>query len=347
YLALVVCDEDDLLMTDNERRFKSAIDYWTPERIANAKSALLPLFQNNSDLSQSNQLTSDEPPSFVKSVLPIQSPDQLLKDTIVAPNTVGKLYIQLSGNNYVCTASVLVSGTKDLLVTRGQCVYDHERGGWARNVIFIPGYRSGSAPFGRWSARSLITFNMWIEKADRNANIGLILLSTLSNRHIQDVVGGQGYLIDAQLQAPVYLFGYSSDINSGETLRYCSGTSQKSTHYPGFKGITLPCSIDNAGFGGPVIQRYDISTTLGYQTSVYISRSTGYVHAAVFDSNFKKMYDMYNNQLYAGSNEIFYDHRASSGSILQVSAAQVMFLIVFVCYFRAIWQTLQNHSSIN
>src|SRR5689334_12514243 len=54
---------------------------------------------------------------------------------------VGALF---DGRQHVCTASVVRSPHKDLVVTAAHCLDDSD------DLVFEPGYRDGRAPYGKW-----------------------------------------------------------------------------------------------------------------------------------------------------------------------------------------------------
>lgn len=68
---------------------------------------------------------------------------------------VGKLFFTMGNSNYVCSASVI---RPHLLLTARHCVLSQSTG-WARNVVFYPGYANGQNPkLKRWTARRLATW---------------------------------------------------------------------------------------------------------------------------------------------------------------------------------------------
>ena len=72
----------------------------------------------------------------------------------------GKLFFNIPGKTgtYVCSASMIKRG---VVVTAAHCVHEFGKGsaGWHTNVRFVPGYRSGAAPYGTWTP-----FTMWIQR---------------------------------------------------------------------------------------------------------------------------------------------------------------------------------------
>ncbi|MBN9343684.1 MAG: hypothetical protein BGO76_01725 [Caedibacter sp. 38-128] len=64
------------------------------------------------------------------------------------------------------------------VLTVGHNVFDHERGGWAQEVIFTPAQHKASKPFGETKGVILKTFKNWITGAGTNYDydMGLIIL---------------------------------------------------------------------------------------------------------------------------------------------------------------------------
>jgi hypothetical protein len=88
-----------------------------------------------------------------------------------------------SGNHF-CTASVVASPGRDLLVTAAHCINGGPRGGARSDVVFIPGYRDGKAPFGIWSPARLVVAKGWVSAADPDLDVGFVVLGPYHGRNI-------------------------------------------------------------------------------------------------------------------------------------------------------------------
>ena len=84
--------------------------------------------------------------------------------------------------------------------TAGHCV-SNGAGRFYTNWIFVPGYSSsatgctttaGCFPFGKWTARQLITTAEWHTFANLKQDLGYAVLNTLGGKHIANLLGGQG-----------------------------------------------------------------------------------------------------------------------------------------------------------
>jgi V8-like Glu-specific endopeptidase len=124
------------------------------------------------------------------------------------PAVVGALFTGGLSGGHFCTASVVVSPGRDLLITAAHCIYDGNTGGYAKNVVFVPGYHGGKAPYGIWTASRLLVAPQWQKSADPDYDVGFIVLQSLHGREIQQVVGGNGMGTDTGYRYRVRVTGY-------------------------------------------------------------------------------------------------------------------------------------------
>ena len=103
--------------------------------------------------------------------------------------TVGALFYTASSNRHFCTASVVNSSTGNLVLTAAHCVY---LGGYAQNLVFVPGYDDGAAPYGTWTVQKIIVANGWRQHQD--PSLDYAYLKVVPPPHsvgpIQAVTGG-------------------------------------------------------------------------------------------------------------------------------------------------------------
>ncbi|NUQ99068.1 MAG: serine protease, partial [Streptomyces sp.] len=62
----------------------------------------------------------------------------------------------LAGGHF-CTASVVYSPHRNLIVTAAHCLNGSKDG----DLIFVPGYRGGQAPYGTWTVRKAFLPDGW------------------------------------------------------------------------------------------------------------------------------------------------------------------------------------------
>jgi V8-like Glu-specific endopeptidase len=66
---------------------------------------------------------------------------------------------------------VVASPGRDLLVTAAHCIYGGPHGGIRSDIVFIPGYRDGKAPYGIWSPARLVVAKGWASAADPDLDV--------------------------------------------------------------------------------------------------------------------------------------------------------------------------------
>jgi len=98
--------------------------------------------------------------------------------------SVGGLSVPLHLPHF-CSASVVASSTRDLIVTAAHCVY-----GTGLTMEFAPGFHDGVAPYGVWSGRRAYVAPAWRTHHDPTADVAVLEVAPRAGRRIQDVVGG-------------------------------------------------------------------------------------------------------------------------------------------------------------
>jgi V8-like Glu-specific endopeptidase len=99
-----------------------------------------------------------------------------------------------------------------VVVTAGDCVYQHDAGGWARQVEVIPGRNGAQQPYGAFQSMALRSVLQWTEQHDYDFDYGAVLLRPEDRPG--DRLGWFGYAPrdDAYLrQATLNLAGYPDD----------------------------------------------------------------------------------------------------------------------------------------
>lgn len=178
-----------------------------------------------------------------------------------------------------CSASTVNSDPKNLAFTAGSCVNNGsgiQPGVWHTNVVFVPGYRNGSRPYGTWVAKELWSKNAWINSGDIGYNVGaVVFFPNASGQRLVDVVGANGIAFHYPVEQDTYTFGYPPNYANGEVLHYCSGRS-------GWRGIFdprrmyIPCDFEvyypkSNALGGPWVMNFD--NELGYLHSITTDRN--------------------------------------------------------------------------
>lgn len=75
--------------------------------------------------------------------------------------TVGPIFRDGLQNDHGCTASVVASPTRDLILTAAHCV-----AGTAAGWLFAPGYDKGATPYGTWKVTHAYVDPAWTSRQD-------------------------------------------------------------------------------------------------------------------------------------------------------------------------------------
>ncbi|MFE9449840.1 trypsin-like serine peptidase [Streptomyces sp. NPDC006739] len=153
---------------------------WDPNRMRGANDPDKGV--NDNDIS-GDQGVTDPTPAAVKAQA-LQPPYH------ASAATSGKVFFDAPGGTMVCSATVVEDpahpGKSDLIWTAGHCVHAGKKGGWYRNIAFVPSYnnagltsrqlqtagRAQIAPYGVWWADGAQTSQQWIDKGGETGGDG-------------------------------------------------------------------------------------------------------------------------------------------------------------------------------
>lgn len=251
-------------VTSDER----AGNYWTARRLANAKWMPLPKYS----MEELKSLEpSDEPqgePYLVEGTAPTspasgstnylasRGPLPFLSQQIVDPSLEpfaahGAVFFSDGLDQFGCSGTLVNSDNKSVVWTAAHCVYGG--GAFFTNVVFIPGYEDGSAPFGQWEADVLHVMQSWkLEENPLKGNdFAAIQLKPNSGGVLAgDAVGMRGIAFNQQPIQFYQSYGYPAvpaTLFDGEHLHSCesNGTGRI---FPGL--IAMGCNMKQGSSGG-------------------------------------------------------------------------------------------------
>lgn len=173
----------------------------------------------------------------------------------VANARVGALFSAGGTGSHFCTASVVASPKRSVLVTAAHCVYGD--GGARADLAFVPAYREGSAPYGRWPVEHVLVDRRWADDADPDDDVAFVDLGTVGGRRIGDVLGANRLGTGESYTKHVTITGYpsakESPISCVNTTRRYSATQ-----------LTVDCTDFTGGTSGsPWITDLDPITRTG------------------------------------------------------------------------------------
>ena len=143
---------------------------------------------------------------------------------------------------HVCSASVVHSTTRDLLITAAHCVV-----GTGLTMEFAPGFHDGIAPYGVWTVRRAYVPRSWRDHQDPAGDVAVLEVAPRAGRRIEDVVGAHPVGTPAAGH-PVRLIGYPLGVD-GRPIG-CANTLHLSGGYPSMDCTGLTDGVS----GGPWLQ---------------------------------------------------------------------------------------------
>jgi len=124
---------------------------------------------------------------------------------------VGALFMRAAGHDHFCTASVVASPGKDLLITAAHCINGGKGStGYRSDIVFIPDYRGGQEPFGVWTPAKLLVPPQWARESDPDYDVGFVVLKPHVGQNIQQVLGANRLGTGLGDQHLVHVTGYPS-----------------------------------------------------------------------------------------------------------------------------------------
>jgi V8-like Glu-specific endopeptidase len=155
---------------------------------------------------------------------------------------VGALFEHNASGNHFCTASVVASPGKDLLITAAHCINGGQgSSGYSSDIVFIPGYRDGQEPHGVWTVARLLVAPQWAKFSDPDYDVGFVVLQPHDGRNIQDVLGANKLAIDSGYRYLVHVTGYPDSADApitGVNTTSRQSAAQLRFDCPGYTGGT-------------------------------------------------------------------------------------------------------------
>ncbi|WP_369377482.1 serine protease [Streptomyces sp. cg36] len=162
--------------------------------------------------------------------------------TVTAPATaanarVGALFEGGTDGDHFCTASVVHSADRDLIVTAAHCLDDRD------DAVFVPGYRDGEAPYGTWPVKDTYMDDAWQEDGSEDDDVAFAVLGpgSLTGAMVEDAVGAAPLTTGVAAGGRVTLTGYPSDSDTPQTCTNATtayGDTQQRIECPAYSGGT-------------------------------------------------------------------------------------------------------------
>ncbi len=175
---------------------------------------------------------------------------------------VGALFTMTGGQlgRHFCTASVIDSPARDLLITAAHCVSSYADTNPA-GLAFVPGYVNGSAPYGIWTVTRIFADSAWRAVRDPDHDVAFLAVAQPSGTtRIEDVTGAERLGVGLPPAGVVRVIGYPMTLDQPIACQNwvsAFGSSQLefdcADYTVGTSGGPLLAGVDAASGEGTVI----------------------------------------------------------------------------------------------
>lgn len=215
---------------------------------------------------------------------------------------VGRLIAVDGHYAYFCSASVIPSHGKNLIITAGHCLFDEQQK-WLKNFEFIPGYYAkghhGYAPYGVYTAKQWWTPRAYAE--DQNVRYDFAFLKLRrgapkfhgAGKNVEQVVGSEGVEWSQPPKRRFASIGYDAERRYGWDNGCCAYYRSGTARWDGSFGQMYISHhfVTGGASGGPWLADYDKDRRIGYVNGVNSrsDRRTDFT-SSYFGSAFAKFY---------------------------------------------------------
>jgi Trypsin-like peptidase domain len=226
--------------------------YWTPERMQAAEPADLPQVVAAPVAAASRASTVRRRPTSIHGSPGIAAFDfEPGAETGFPQRVHGKIFFTAPGvGDAACSGTIVASRLRNVVFTAGHCVIGAP-GQWSTNLVFVPGYRDGSEPFGEFPATALLAPDEWVATGDIAYDVAIAQLSV----PLEATLGARGIAFNKPPRSDYAIFGYPgkpAPPYNGQRLIQCDAPFyglEVSQSHP-FSTVAYPCDMRQGASGG-------------------------------------------------------------------------------------------------
>lgn len=222
-----------------------AVAYWTPSRMAHAT----PLSRRTDD-------GLDGPPA---AAVPTAR-------SVPGSRVIGALFFSNGAGGHYCTASVVRTPKRNMLLTAAHCLYNQATHAWHRHIVFVPRYSGGHRPYGTWPVWLMVADKRWIQRGDPNLDYAFAAVQVMRGRRLADTVGANELQINPGYSRRVLVAGYPArENNPADRAVGCAGRTYRQSHFQ----LRFDCHGFFGGTSGsPWLSDYDARAQSGHVMGV-------------------------------------------------------------------------------
>ncbi len=208
---------------------------------------------------------------------------------------MGKLFFRRNGRSYVCSAS---SVGNNAIFTAGHCLHagNNKASGWATNVVFVPAYRDGAAPYGQWQARQLFVRHAWYKNGIPKGlcqDMGAAVLHKRNGKKISQVVGWLGFAWNWSKYQHWAQHGYPAGAPFNGRRLIANYSSFAYHGNPGCtpKPLGVGSDLTGGSSGGPWVLKFGTANYVNGVNSYRRSNKPQEMFSPYFNNNAKSLFD--------------------------------------------------------
>lgn len=208
---------------------------------------------------------------------------------------VGKLFFRRGSRNFVCSAT---SVGNNAIYSAGHCLHagNNKVSGYATNVVFVPAYRDGQAPFGQWQAKQLFVRTAWYKNGISKGlaqDMGGAVLHKRNGKKISQVVGWMGFAWNWSKYQHWCQFGYpaASPFNGQRLIANYSSFAYHGSVGASPAPLGVGSDLTGGSSGGPWVLRFGTSYYLNGVNSYRRRNNTREMFSPYFNNNAKSLFD--------------------------------------------------------
>jgi V8-like Glu-specific endopeptidase len=186
--------------------------------------------------------------------------------------TIGKLFFNQGGGSWQASAASI---GKNGLWTAGHCVHsgNGQPSGWSSNLVFVPAYKDGAAPFGKFTMKQLWCRTNWYQHGNPGGlfeDMGAAIMNPLNGRSLSQVVGWLGFAWNFSRNQIWTSLGYPAEAPfTGQRMFQDTAPYANNGSVPGSPAtIGIGCSMTGGCSGGPWV--------LGLGSTNYVNGHNSY-----------------------------------------------------------------------
>ena len=197
----------------------------------------------------------------------------------------GKVFFTDSGVNYVCSGTALAG---DIVWTAGHCV-NKGPGGFYTKFMFVPAYRDGAAPYGRFAAPQLLTTPGWQLSGQYGVDVGAAIPANNEfGQSLTAAVVERSVVFNSPDNQSYKAYGYpAAGRFNGQRMRVCNTAWSRSDTSATPPTMGIPCDMTGGSSGGGWV-------TSGEQ----VASVTSYGYASLKNVLFGPHFEVEAQQLY-------------------------------------------------